>query len=162
MGVCFASKACQRSEQQPKAVRRANDHIQQACKSKKRKKAYPSEEPLYDKAWNRRRRLYGDANSVKRMIMTTSFLVGPISRVVDIVRRLVHATECPRCTGEHQNDVNVNIRSFRGPTKFCHLSRLEAVDVRTAVFQESQQSDCIFSVLTLWGSTYLSKRSTKI
>ena len=43
MGVCFASKACQskacqRSEQQPKAVRRANDHIQQACKSKKRKK----------------------------------------------------------------------------------------------------------------------------
>ena len=60
--------------------------------------------------------------------MTTTFLVGPISRVVDGVRprlkALVHATECPPCTGGHQNGVNVNVRSAKATTNFCHSRRL--------------------------------------
>ena len=75
--------------------------------------------------------------------MAPSFLVLPISRVVVGVRprlkALMHTTECPPCIGGHQNDVNVNIRSFRGSTNFCHSRR------HTVTTQGSWCTYCRFS-----------------
>ena len=61
------------------------------------------------------------------IVVVVVVVVITISRVVDGVRlrlkALVHTTDCPPCTGGHQNDVNFNVRSAKATTKFLSLPR---------------------------------------